>query len=140
MPQPNLWKPQRLKVKTDLLFLRGPIPLLWLAVAYSVSSTALVVGLHLWYIRGLRKTSEDLVISQKLATKSLRIKKRALTRGLDKLETAGLINTSRGRGKAIRVTILQANPTIRFTEVSEKDQSCPELSVLTFMEPAEGSG
>lgn len=65
-----------------------------------------MVGLYLWYLRGLRQTTQDLVITRKGADDKLGIDKDALYRGLGRLETAGLITTIRGRGKSRRVTII----------------------------------
>jgi hypothetical protein len=88
-------------------FLKGPVPLLWLTASLKAGGSAAAVGLYLWYLRGLRKTSEDLIVTRRGALAALGVKERTLRRGLGKLETAGLVSTTRGRGKAIRVTLLR---------------------------------
>jgi len=70
------------------------------------------VGLCLWHLKGMKKSPEDLIITRKRAMEILGIRKDALSRGLDRLETAGLITTTRSQGKAIRVTIITAVPVV----------------------------
>jgi len=91
-------------------FLKGPVPLSWLAAALGIGASSSAVGLYLWYLRGLRKTSSDLIVTRKGALAALGIKKDTLRRGLIKLETAALITTTRGRGKAIRVSLNVTDP------------------------------
>ena len=87
-------------------FIKGPVPLSWMRRAIAAAGTASDVGLYLWHLKGLRRTHEDLVVTRKGAWDKLGIGRFALARGLTRLETAGLIViTSRGVGKAIRVTI-----------------------------------
>lgn len=92
-------------------FLSGIIPLLWLVEAYKIGGSAERVGLLLWHLKGIKKTSKNLVVTRKVAWDRLKIGRGALTRGLDRLVAANLITTTRGRGKAIRVTILSASST-----------------------------
>jgi len=79
-----------------------------LVAADEAGGTAYKVGLLLWHLKGLKKTPENLAVTRKVAWDRLKIGRMALTRGLDRLEAAKLITTTRGRGKAIRVTILPA--------------------------------
>jgi len=92
-------------------YLSGTVPLLWMVAAEGAGGTAPKVGLLLWHLKGLRKTPENLVVTRKVAWDRLKIGRMALTRGLKRLESAKLITTTRGRGKAIRVTILPVSPT-----------------------------
>jgi len=73
--------------------------------AEKAGGSALKVGLLLWHLKGIKKTTENLVVTRKLAWDRLKIGRSALARGLGRLEVANLITASRGRGKAIRVTI-----------------------------------
>lgn len=88
----------------------GPVPLSWFKAAIEAGGSALAVGLCLWYLKGMTKSLEDLIITRKRAKETLGIEKDGLSRGLDRLETAGLITTTRSRGKAIRVTIIMTVP------------------------------
>lgn len=87
-------------------YLKGPVPLHWLKVAIGGGWSASVVGIYLWHLRGLRKTSDGLIVTRRGAKDVLGIGSDSLKRGLTRLETAGLITCTRGRGKAIRVTII----------------------------------
>jgi len=93
-------------------FLLGPVPLSWCKAANEAGGSAMDVGLCLWHLKGMKKSPEDLIITRKRAMEILGIRKDALSRGLDRLETAGLITTTRSQGKAIRVTIITAVPVV----------------------------
>ena len=97
--------------KPIALFLKGPVPLPWLSMAQHAGGTALGVGVFLWHLKGMTGTTENLVVTRKRAKETMGLGRDALSRGLDRLEAAELITTTRGRGKAIRVTILPASPT-----------------------------
>jgi hypothetical protein len=86
------------------LFLKGPIPLPWLAVAATLPGKALAVGLIIWFLHGLQKT-----YTVKLAPSWLRhfgVKRQAAYRGLKALENARLITVARKRGESPTVTIV----------------------------------
>ena len=89
-------------------FLRGPIPLSWLAPAAVLPGKALHVAIALWFLSGLKRSS-----TVKL-TGSLRsqfgILPDAGRRGLAALERAGLVFVERPPGCCPRVTILDAPP------------------------------
>jgi hypothetical protein len=93
-------------------YLGGNPPMSWLKVAGLAGSRALRVGLYLLHLRGMRKTSEDLLVTQKGALQVLGIHRSSLTRGIGKLESVGLITATRGRGKAIRVTLLKLEAAV----------------------------
>jgi hypothetical protein len=101
-------------------YLSGTIPLPWLVLAHEGGGSALVVGLLLWHLKGIKKTAENLTVTRKVAWERMRINRCALARGLERLENANLITTRRGRGKAIRVTILL--PVPRQMHRSDKDE------------------
>jgi hypothetical protein len=98
------------KIFVGQYYLSGVVLLLWLVAADEAGGTAANVGLLLWHLKGIQKTTEKLVVTRKVAWNRLKIERMALTRGLERLEKAGLITTYRGRGKAIRVTIVQIRP------------------------------
>lgn len=98
--------------KPSAPFLLGPVPLSWCKAAIEAGGSASAVGLCLWHLKGMKKSPEDLTVTRKRAKEILGIGKDALTRGLDRLETAGLITTTRSQGKAIRVTIIIAVPEV----------------------------
>ena len=88
-------------------FLKGPIPLHWLARAAVVSGSGsgFKVAILLWYLSGLNRSSATV----KLSNKTLRIfgvKRHAAYRALDTLSRASLIAISRSAGQCPRVTIL----------------------------------
>ncbi len=95
--------------KPGVLFLRGPVPILWLAAARKAGGTALAVGILLWHLGGMKDAPEELVVTRKRAEDVMGLGRDALSRGLKRLEDVNLITTARGRGKAIRVTILPAS-------------------------------
>ena len=88
-------------------FLKGPIPLHWLARAAVVSGSGsgFKVAILLWYLSGLNRSSATV----KLSNKTLRIfgvKRHAAYRALDTLSRASLVAQSRSPGQSPRVTIL----------------------------------
>jgi len=95
---------------TGHYYLSGAVPLPWLVEADRAGGSALKVGLLLWHLKGIKKTPENLAVTRKVAWDRLKIGRSALARGFDRLEDSGLITTTRGQGKAIRVTLLPINP------------------------------
>ena len=87
------------------LFLKGPIPVSWLARAAKCGLPALVIGLELWLLSGLRKSKVvDLNLSRlRLAVVRAR---QSNQRGLRNLEEAGLVRVTRHPGRRSRVEIL----------------------------------
>jgi hypothetical protein len=86
-------------------FLRGPVPLDWLAFANALPGKATAVALAIWFAAGCQKKRHDLKICQSLLER-LGISRSAGYRGLSALETAGLLRVDRHRGRCPRVTIL----------------------------------
>lgn len=91
----------------------------------STGGSALVVGLLLWYLQGMKKYPDDLVVTRARAKDTFGISKERLYRGLNNLESARLIRTNRGAGRAIRVIII--NPQ---TE-TESQQPTSYSNILT---------
>jgi hypothetical protein len=99
------WKPWSLKLRPGCLFLRGPIPLDWLARAFAEGRAAIAVALHLWFLAGVHNSStvrvnlSRLKVAPKMAPSSA-------SDGLKRLEAAGLVHVARKPGSAALVTIL----------------------------------
>src|SRR5215471_4876608 len=77
-------------------FIAGPIPVSWVCQAKRLGVTALLVGLALWHMKGLRKSNTFIVSN--LMLRDWEIQPDAKSRALRKLERAGLIRVER-RGK-----------------------------------------
>jgi hypothetical protein len=91
--------------KTGELFLKGPIPENWLALAARLPGKAFQVGLAAWMLGGMKRTR-----SVKLSFKRLSnwgVKRNSVYRGLNALEKASLISVDRHRGRSPIVTILE---------------------------------
>ncbi|HKC93819.1 MAG TPA: hypothetical protein VKB81_07335 [Nitrospira sp.] len=89
-------------------FIKGPLPLDWMAACGRLPGRALHVGLCLWYLHGLRK--EVSVVCSYRVLAEFGVKRHAAYRALKALEQAGLISVIRGPGKSPRVTLLQVRP------------------------------
>jgi hypothetical protein len=85
-------------------FITGPIDVSWLCRASRLGVTALLVGLALWHIRGLRKT--DIFIVSNLILQDWGIQADAKRRALRKLEKAGLIKVGRRGKRSPQVTLV----------------------------------
>ena len=77
-------------------FIAGPVSVSWVRQASHLGVKALLVGLALWHLRGLRRT--DTFIVSNLMLQDWGILPDAKSRALRKLERAGLIKVER-RGK-----------------------------------------
>ena len=86
------------------LFLRGHLPIDWLAQASALGKAAMFVGLECWYRAGLagslvfRINLSQLAVAPKLARSSAR-------RGLQSLEASGLVSVARPVGQRLLVAI-----------------------------------
>jgi DNA-binding transcriptional ArsR family regulator len=85
-------------------YVRGPIPVAWLGRAGQLGGAALLVGLALWYLYGLRKT--DTFIVSNLTMESWGVRRDAKSRGLQKLAAAGLIKVERREKRSPQVTLV----------------------------------
>jgi hypothetical protein len=86
-------------------FIKGPIPFSWISRAACLSSSALKIGLILWYLAGLNK-SETVKLSNRYLTE-FGIHRAGKYRGLQALQLAGLISVSNQIGRSPLVTILK---------------------------------
>jgi hypothetical protein len=85
-------------------FLRGPLPIDWFAQASALGKAALSVGLECWYRAGL---AGSLVFRLNLSRLALapELARSSATRGLQRLEEAGLVSVARPAGQRVLVAI-----------------------------------
>jgi hypothetical protein len=87
-------------------FIKGPIPLRWLARASAAGGSALEVGLEIWFWAGLKR-SNRIAISLSRLRVSPTLSRSAASRGLQKLESAGLVRAQRLPGRKPIVELLK---------------------------------
>lgn len=88
-------------------FIKGPIPVDWIAKANKIGKSASLVGLVLWYTYGLTKNKTVVLTSKK--TKEFNLSRYIKYEGLKALEKAGLITVKRRKKQNPIVTILDVN-------------------------------
>src|SRR5262249_44483237 len=101
-------------------FIMGPIDIAWVRQAAKLGVTALLVGLVLWYLKGLRRTN-NFIISNVMVAK-WGVQPDAKSRALRKLEKAGLVSIER-RGKRSPLVSLVVNVNVAADTSSELLQS-----------------
>jgi hypothetical protein len=87
-------------------FLKGPVPLNWLARAGQLPGKSLHVGVVLWFLAGMRRTNSVALPNGVL--KLLGVDRHAKYRALNCLEQVGLIEQERNAGRSPVVTLLAA--------------------------------
>jgi hypothetical protein len=97
-----------IKKKTQPSFYPNtPIPWIQKALLLQGNVNATKLALYIWYIKGLKQTKTDLVISSSTAKDIFGVNKRSFTRALQDLVGLGMITTSiRERGKSPRITVI----------------------------------
>ena len=85
-------------------FVKGPIPLAWLAKAAVLPGKALHVAVLICFLRGLCKSDRIKISHSVLET--FGVSRQACARGLTAMEKAGLIRVERHIGRNPKVTIL----------------------------------
>ena len=85
-------------------FLRGPVPLYWLRRAAELPGKTLAVGVILWFKAGVTKNNQ--VKASSGMFQKLGIHRKAVYRGINNLEIAGLVSVVRHIGRASIVTII----------------------------------
>jgi hypothetical protein len=88
-------------------FIAGPLDVSWVCQASQLGVKALLVGLALWHLKGLRR-SNSFTISN-LMVEEWKIRPDAKRRALRKLEKAGLITVERQGKRSPRVTLVVRN-------------------------------
>jgi hypothetical protein len=102
-PPPRAGQKRRLRAEP---FLRGPIPLEWLARAAAMRKPALPAGLCLWFVRGVSKKTGPLRVSAAVR-KKVGLSAGQMLRGLRALEAGGLVRfVKEGRGRCPVVEIV----------------------------------
>jgi hypothetical protein len=92
--------------KKGTRFLKGPVPMSWLAAAARQGGKALHVGVALWHLAAMKNTGRVLLSGSVLT--SFGVNRFAASRALTSLERAGLVQVERHRGRRAVVTILDA--------------------------------
>jgi len=87
------------------LFLRGPIPLEWLAVAAKLPGKTLNVAVALWWRHGMAG-GKPFKLTQ-MALTAMNVERGAESAGLTRLEEAGLIQVERKPGQRPTISILE---------------------------------
>lgn len=99
-------KPGRKGPRGSQPFLRGPVPLDWLAAAHDAGGSALAVGVALWFQRGVRGDPGPVKVTSAVRRR-LRLTQDQTRRGLRALESAGLARVLKGgRGRCPVVEIV----------------------------------
>jgi DNA-binding transcriptional ArsR family regulator len=88
-------------------FIAGPIDVSWVCQASCLGVKALLVGLALWHVKGLRRSNS--FIFSNLMVEEWKIGPDAKHRALRKLEQAGLITVERQGKRSPRVTLVVGN-------------------------------
>jgi hypothetical protein len=102
-PAPKLGHRRRLRTEP---FLRGPIPLEWLARAAQLRKPAMPAGVCLWFVRGVSKKTGPIRASAAVR-KKMRLTAGQMLRGLRALEAGGLVRfVKEGRGRCPVVEIV----------------------------------
>jgi hypothetical protein len=85
-------------------YIRGPIPVLWIAAACRQGKLAAAVGVLVWFRAGCTRTRSGLVVSERMY-QPFGLCADRFARGLRKLESAGLVTVDRAPGRKPRITI-----------------------------------
>jgi hypothetical protein len=88
-------------------FIAGPIDVSWVCQASRLGVKALLVGLALWHLKGLRRCNSFELSN--LMVREWGIQPDAKARALRKLEKAGLITVERRGKRSPRVTLIVGN-------------------------------
>ncbi len=95
--------------RVEGLFLKGPIPLAWLAKTTTLSKHALAAGLALWFQRGVSRSTGPIVVRAHVR-KKFNLSGNQMLRGLRSLEAASLVRfVKTGRGRCAVVEIVDAS-------------------------------
>jgi hypothetical protein len=91
-------------------FLRGPVPLEWLARACKLPKSAVAVGLALWFLRGVRGTHGPVKVTSAVR-RVMQLTNEQARRGVHALSGAGLVRVVKGgRGHCAVVEIVERLP------------------------------
>ena len=90
-------------------FIAGPIDVSWVCRAGRLGVKALLVGLALWHLRGLRRSNSFIVSN--LMMREWGVQPDAKARALRALERSGLIRVERRGKRSPQVTLVVGNPS-----------------------------
>lgn len=93
--------------KVGQKFLKGPIPLDWLAMAAMQRGKALHVALALWFWAAVKRSAQ-VAFSMSWLEATFGVTRYSGYRGLAALEEVGLVSVVRHRGRKPMVTLLDA--------------------------------
>ena len=88
-------------------FLKGPVPLAWLASAAALRGRALAVGVLVWFMVGIKRATVVAIPGSWLA--EFGVNRFAFYRGLAALERRGLVKVERRRGSMPRITLVDGD-------------------------------
>jgi hypothetical protein len=113
-------------------FIRGPLPVDWIAAAARLPGLALALALAIWFRRGVEQATSFPLYASTLA--KFGVNRWSSYRALMALETAGLVTVERREGRCPVVTILEAWRNVAPTaapspESPEESRSVPRPSV-----------
>jgi DNA-binding transcriptional ArsR family regulator len=114
-------------------FIAGPVDVSWVCRAARLGVKALLVGLALWHLRGLRRSNSFIVSN--LMMQEWGVQPDAKARALRRLEKARLITVKREGKRSARVTLVVGNAsssswrsTRGYRSRKDAAQSCHSLS------------
>lgn len=91
-------------------FLRGPVPMLWLANAHALSKAAMGVALALWFQKGVRGHGGPVKVTSAVR-RHMGLSNDQAQRGIQALAAAGLLRICKGgRGHCTIVEIATCRP------------------------------
>lgn len=85
-------------------FIKGPIPFDWLQTANALPGKAGQVGIALWFLVGVKKSSTVKITAE--AERLAGCTRQTFAKGLAALESAGLVAVERKPGQKSTVTVL----------------------------------
>jgi hypothetical protein len=113
---------------TGELFLRGPIPLRWLAAASGLGGKALHVGVFVWHLVGLHDSMRVKLSTRKLS--NMGVTRQAAYKALVALEQQQLLLVERRPGCCPVVTlILRSKPPPVLSTASDLSQSRTPVAI-----------
>lgn len=105
-------------------FIRGPISFDWMQKANDLPGKAGAVGLALWFLKGVKRSSTFAVTAEAKAL--AQCSRQAFARGLAALAAAGLISVQSKKGARPTVTIRDSPPTQPLTtSANSHETACP---------------
>ena len=87
-------------------FLKGPIPWGWIIEASKLSGKALLVGMAVWRLKGIKGEKPFYLTNSEV--EALGVHRNTKSRALKELEGAGLIAVERKKGRFPKIKVLKA--------------------------------